>query len=215
MASREDEYRALPIAAAIGGMAAPALALLVADSDRTLGTCWGIQWPRIPHSRSQSLSRWGAVYPVELRVFLTAAAIVDDIGSIAVVAIFYSGDCILLFACLNCGHSLAMGVEQGACLPRFVYLIVLASRYGLHLCQRAPCQPGRHHVALFNPTRATANLPALMVQANAIIAAEARSTNTLRHDASLPALRALDAIHDRIESPADRCSGTQAHVRAI
>jgi NhaA family Na+:H+ antiporter len=32
----------------------------------------------------------GARVPVELRIFLTAAAIVDDIGAIIVVAIFYS-----------------------------------------------------------------------------------------------------------------------------
>ena len=30
--------------------------------------------------------------PVELRIFLTAAAIVDDIGAIVVVALFYSGE---------------------------------------------------------------------------------------------------------------------------
>ena len=34
----------------------------------------------------------GARVPVELRIFLTAAAIVDDIGAIVVVAVFYSGD---------------------------------------------------------------------------------------------------------------------------
>jgi Na+:H+ antiporter, NhaA family len=34
----------------------------------------------------------GRRVPVELRIFLTAAAIVDDIGAILVVAIFYSGD---------------------------------------------------------------------------------------------------------------------------
>ena len=35
----------------------------------------------------------GARVPVELRIFLTAAAIVDDIVAIVVVAIFYSGRC--------------------------------------------------------------------------------------------------------------------------
>lgn len=34
----------------------------------------------------------GARAPVELRIFLTAASIVDDIGAIIVVAIFYSDD---------------------------------------------------------------------------------------------------------------------------
>ena len=36
------------------------------------------------------IAMMGARVPVELRIFLTAAAIVDDIGAIIVVAIFYS-----------------------------------------------------------------------------------------------------------------------------
>src|SRR5690606_9306774 len=42
-------------------------------------------------------------------------------------------------------------------------------------------------------------------QANAIVEAEAeRGDEVLRHGPSIPALRALDEIHDRLESPADR-----------
>ena len=37
------------------------------------------------------IAMMGARVPVELRIFLTAAAIVDDIGAIVVVALFYSG----------------------------------------------------------------------------------------------------------------------------
>ena len=36
------------------------------------------------------IAMMGARVPVELRIFLTAAAIVDDIGAIVVVALFYS-----------------------------------------------------------------------------------------------------------------------------
>jgi Na+:H+ antiporter, NhaA family len=60
-------------------------------------------------------------------------------------------------------------------------------------------------LALFIPTRPPANLRALSVQADTIIAAEARhGGEVLRHGPSVAALRALDAIHDRLESPADR-----------
>jgi NhaA family Na+:H+ antiporter len=46
---------------------------------------------------------------------------------------------------------------------------------------------------------------ALMVQASSLIESEAEhGGEVLRHGPSLPALRALDAIHDRLESPADR-----------
>ena len=60
-------------------------------------------------------------------------------------------------------------------------------------------------LALFVPTRPPPNLRTLMVQANSIIEEEGKHGHeVLRHGPSLPALRALDAIHDRVESPADR-----------
>ena len=60
-------------------------------------------------------------------------------------------------------------------------------------------------LALFIPTRPPPNLTALTTQASAIITAEAMEDGeVLRHGPSVPALRALDAIHDRIELPADR-----------
>ena len=60
-------------------------------------------------------------------------------------------------------------------------------------------------LALFIPPRPPADLKALMTQASVIVTAEAeRGGEVLRHGPSLPALRALDSIHDRIESPADR-----------
>jgi NhaA family Na+:H+ antiporter len=58
---------------------------------------------------------------------------------------------------------------------------------------------------MFIPTRPPANLRALTVQADVIIATEAQhSPDLLRHGPSLPALQALDSIHERMESPADR-----------
>jgi NhaA family Na+:H+ antiporter len=60
-------------------------------------------------------------------------------------------------------------------------------------------------LALCIPTRPPANLKALATQASTLIAAEAqRGGDVLRHGPSLPAMRALDEIHDRLESPADR-----------
>ena len=54
------------------------------------------------------------------------------------------------------------------------------------------------------PTRPPANLSALMAQAETVINHELRRAGerVLRHGPSEPALRMLDSIHDRIESPA-------------
>jgi len=60
-------------------------------------------------------------------------------------------------------------------------------------------------LALFIPTRPPPDLRALMTQANALVMEEARhGDEVLRHGPSIPVLRALDAIHDRVESPAER-----------
>ena len=60
-------------------------------------------------------------------------------------------------------------------------------------------------LAAFIPTRPPPDYRALMLQADAILSAEAsRGGEQFRHGPSEPALRELDAIHDRLESPADR-----------
>src|SRR5690606_23948733 len=60
-------------------------------------------------------------------------------------------------------------------------------------------------LAMFIPTRDPPNLKALTGQADAILREEARHEGeALRRGPSLAALRALDEIHDRLESPADR-----------
>jgi NhaA family Na+:H+ antiporter len=61
-------------------------------------------------------------------------------------------------------------------------------------------------VGAVTPTRPPPNLQALIAQAETVIDHELRRAEerVLRHGPSEPALRALDAIHDRIESPASK-----------
>jgi NhaA family Na+:H+ antiporter len=148
----------------------------------------------------------GARVPVELRIFLTAAAIVDDIGSILVVALFYSDE--IHLAPLLAAAAVTLGL---ALLNRWrVYTVTPYAFLGILLWYFVH-EGGLHAtlagivLALFIPTRPPANLKALVAQANTILAAEARRSSEVLHGGpSLPALRALDAIHDRLESPADR-----------
>jgi NhaA family Na+:H+ antiporter len=197
---------ALPIAAALGGMLAPALiyALIVPAGPWSHG--WGVPMATDTAFAVALIAMMGSRVPVELRIFLTAAAIVDDIGAIVVVALFYSG-------ALDIGFLLAAGalVAALALLNRWrVYAVTPYALLGVALWACVH-EAGLHAtlagvvLALFIPTRPPANLKALVAQANSILAAEARrSTEALHAGPSLPALRALDAIHDRLESPADR-----------
>ena len=203
---------ALPIAGAIGGMAVPALfyILLIPAGDWSEG--WGVPMATDTAFAVALIVMMGARVPVELRIFLTAAAIVDDIGAILVVAVFYSGDLNFYYLGGALGLVALLALLNRAGIYRVLpYLLVgvllWACVYGggLHATLAGVL------LAMFIPTRPPANLKALMVQANTIIAAEARRGGgaVLRHGPSTPALRALDAIHDRIESPADR---TLRHV---
>lgn len=197
---------ALPIAAALGGMAVPALiySLIVPDGSWSHG--WGVPMATDTAFAVALIAMMGDRVPTSLRVFLTAASIVDDIGSIVVVAIFYSDTLhlqylgaaaalVALLALLNHAHIyrafpyVVVGVLLWAC--------VHAS--GLHATLAGVL------LALFIPTRPPANIVALTAQADALLSAEARrSREVLRSGPSLPALKAFDALHDRLESPAAR-----------
>ncbi|MCK9915252.1 Na+/H+ antiporter NhaA [Microbacteriaceae bacterium K1510] len=197
---------ALPIAAAIGGMAVPAAlyALLIPEGPWFYG--WGVPMATDTAFAIALIVMIGSRVPVELRIFLTAAAIVDDIGAIAVVAAFYSGTLDLAYlagaaavvvalAALN--RSRVYSVTPYALLGIVLWACVHAS--GLHATLAGVL------LALFIPTRPPANLKALMVQANTIVTAEAKHTGeALRQGPSTVAIRALEAIYDRLESPADR-----------
>jgi NhaA family Na+:H+ antiporter len=197
---------ALPVAAAIGGMIVPALLYLLLIPAGTWSHGWGVPMATDTAFAVALIVMMGKRVPAELRVFLTAAAIVDDIGAIIVVAIFYSGtmnfDYLAAAAVIVTGLALLnrfhiYSITPYILLGLLLWTCVLAS--GLHATMAGVI------LALFIPTRPLPNLTTMMVQADAILTAEARrSGEVLRHGPSLPAMRALDAIHNRLESPADR-----------
>ena len=82
---------ALPIAAAIGGMIAPALIYLVFNAgSEQLRNGWGVPMATDIAFAIGVLALLGRRVPPALRVLLLALAIIDDIGTILVIAIFYS-----------------------------------------------------------------------------------------------------------------------------
>jgi len=196
----------LPIAAAIGGMVVPAVLYILLVPAGPWSAGWGVPMATDTAFAIALIAMLGRRVPVELRVFLTAAAIVDDIGAITVVALFYTAE-------LN-------AVYFGA-VALIVALLVLLNRSGVYqltpylllgvvlwACVHAS---GLHAtlagvaLAFLIPTRPPPNLRALMAQADAILTTEARHQGeVLRNGPSSMALDALDSIHDRLESPADR-----------
>jgi NhaA family Na+:H+ antiporter len=200
---------ALPIAASIGGMVVPALIYLATIPAGPLDHGWGLTIATDTAFAVALIVLLGERVPIELRVFLTAAVIVDDLVAIGVVALFYSD-------ALHVDYLFAAGVVVAALMALNRAGVYRALPYAvlgvlLWICLH---HGGVHAtlsgvvLALVTPTRPPANLRALVEQAEMVmrteLANERGDDGVMRHGPSEPALHALDAIHDRIESPADK-----------
>jgi NhaA family Na+:H+ antiporter len=86
---------ALPIAAAVGGMVVPALIYFAVNPDGEAARGWGIPMATDIAFAIGALVLLGNRVPKALITFLVALAIVDDLGAVAVIAIFYTDQLVL------------------------------------------------------------------------------------------------------------------------
>ncbi len=122
---RSPRKAMLPMAAAVGGMVVPALIYASLNWGTPEIRGWGIPMATDIAFALGALALLGTRAPLALKVFLTALAIVDDLGAVLVIALFYTENLkvnALLYSLLFWGAMIAMnrlGVRSG-----LVYFLV-------------------------------------------------------------------------------------------
>ena len=100
----------MPVFAALGGMLAPAAIYLAFNFGKASQHGWGIPMATDIAFALAIISLLGKRVPASLKIFLAALAIVDDLGAIVVIAVFYTNELHLNYLAYSAGIVLALGL---------------------------------------------------------------------------------------------------------
>ena len=114
---------ALPIAAAMGGVIVPALIYLVINSDTVTRRGWAVPTATDIAFAVGILALLGRSIPVNIRVFLLALAIIDDVIAVLIIAFLYSGGLSYDgFAVAGLGLLVVLGLQRIGIGSAFAYV---------------------------------------------------------------------------------------------
>ncbi len=196
----------LPIAAALGGMLAPAAFYLIFNAGGLGEPGWGIPMATDIAFTLGILALLGTRAPLSLKIFFTALAIADDLGAVLVIALFYTSDIswvslivagvilVILFA-LN--RSRIYSPHPYALLGIGLWLAFVQS--GIH-----PTIAGVL-LATMIPTRSPPNTGSLLAQCISVLeefeSPELRQGSENRQQV---AAQTLETVAERMQSPAQK-----------
>lgn len=114
----------LPIFAAIGGMVVPAVIYSIFNSGTEYSNGWGIPMATDIAFSLAIISMLGKKVPVSLKIFLTALAIVDDLGAILVIAIFYTEQIHWIYLLLSVGIVAVLFILNFLKVTKLIFYII-------------------------------------------------------------------------------------------
>jgi NhaA family Na+:H+ antiporter len=202
---RGRDRATLPVVAALGGMIAPALIYVALNSGTEGEQGWGIPMATDIAFALGLLALVGSRIPTTLRVFLLALAIVDDIGAILVIAVFYTDNLnpeYLLLAAVLLGLVYAMKRAGVASIPAYflvggaVWLAVFES--GVHATIAGVV------LGLMTPTEPYYSPSAYQQTVSDLLARFHLSRAEGDEEAAEEILAQLDAVTDGTESPLEK-----------
>lgn len=194
-----------PFFAAVGGMAVPALVYVMLAKDPAISSGWAIPMATDIAFTLAILKILGDKIPMSLKVFLTAFAIVDDLGAIMIIAIFYSGG--IAWSLLGMATVLILVLAALARAGYFnKYLMLLVAVISWYLFLKAGVHPTLAGVlvAFTVPTQRRSDTTAFVSELKQIAhdfeAEEDEDTYLLTYE-QVDQLDLLETWIDKIQSP--------------
>lgn len=138
-ALRDRRHAAVPVGAALGGMVVPALIYAAINRGGPGAAGWGIPMATDIAFALGVVGMLGSTVPPTVRVLLLTLAVVDDLGAIVVIAVFYAGTVRPwpLVAAAAVVATVAVALRRGAVAPVPLALVaaavwVLVAASGVH-----------------------------------------------------------------------------------
>jgi NhaA family Na+:H+ antiporter len=196
---------ALPIFAAVGGMAGPALIYFALNAGGEAVRGWGIPMATDIAFAVGVLGLLGRGLPAQLRVFLLALAIVDDLGAILVIALFYTEQITLgwlgVGALVLGGMVLLrlLGVRSSAAylVPGFAFWVAILES-GIHATIAGVI------LGLLTPASRDYDTGTALTEGRSLLGRLEQAIGTGDHDETEGTLGQLEALVVETESPLER-----------
>ncbi|MDN3693850.1 Na+/H+ antiporter NhaA [Chryseobacterium tructae] len=114
----------LPIFAAVGGMLVPAVIYSIFNSGTEYSNGWGIPMATDIAFSLAIISMLGKKIPNSIKIFLAALAIVDDLGAILVIAIFYTDQIHWVYLLLSFGVTALLFILNFLKVTKTIFYII-------------------------------------------------------------------------------------------